>query len=26
YGNPFRDERLMAMQHQRLYVFPYYWG
>lgn len=25
YGNPFRQQRLMAMQQQRLYVFPCHW-
>ncbi|PRP52747.1 hypothetical protein C7B63_02030 [Bacillus halotolerans] len=25
YGNPFRQQRLAAMQQQRLYMFPYHW-
>ncbi|MDO3661472.1 hypothetical protein [Bacillus sp. C28GYM-DRY-1] len=25
YGNPFRQQRLMAIQQHRLYVFPYHW-
>ncbi|AIK45815.1 hypothetical protein [Bacillus atrophaeus] len=25
YGNPYRRQRLAAMQQQRMYISPYYW-